>query len=215
MGIAPVVPGRSACHPWHADGIGRAGYDGRNTRSAADAKPGLGEEHSHDDVGTGSLKCADEGGGRLSRGVDIVYHEDVPTPESLSVNAYVTLDVGAQLIVTSDVSPLAAARDSDVPEPVLGSGASAQEIEEHLPPACMRVRSTGRNTDDDGVRHVQWGECHGELSDSPPGVDVSPVLEPEDHPVGVPDVEGEPVRLPGRHVLVNGVPYHIPSILTQ
>ena len=82
------------------------------------------KEHRHDDAGTCSLECTYEGGGRLSCSVDIIYHEDLPTPEAFRIDMHVTLDIGAQLIVASDVSFLPAARDSDVTETVLCTCAS-------------------------------------------------------------------------------------------
>ena len=88
----------------------------------------LSEERSHDDCCSGCLECFDECLAGLAGRVDVVDDQDTFSSEIFSVDVYIVLDVRRQLIVASDVRPLAATADLYAVEAIDGTCQLAQQL---------------------------------------------------------------------------------------
>lgn len=67
---------------------------------------------------------------------------------------HISLDVGGQLILTCDMSPLAATADVYAVEAIYGSSEAAEHLGEPTPAADMRPASAGRNADNSHIVQV-------------------------------------------------------------
>ena len=81
----------------------------------------LGEEHGHGDCSTSCLHSCYECSRRLPCGVDIIDDQDFTATEVFCIDMHIVLDIRRQLMVTSDMCPLAATADLYAVEAVYGS----------------------------------------------------------------------------------------------
>ena len=141
-------------------------------------------------------------------GVDIVDDQYFLTSEIVSVDVDQMLDVRGKLVFTSDVSPFSVAAHLDMAETVNSSRLFAKQLREPFPSTDVSVLRTCRDTDNNGISQVNSCQRPRELSCSPTCVNVSAVLEAENHSAGILLLERGSPHEPLWDVAVKGELHH-------
>lgn len=164
--------------------------------------PCLGKEPSHYDSCTDCLHGSYECTGGLASSVDVVDDHYLTSTEEFVIDVYIVLDVRGQLVLSSDVGTLPATEYLYAVESVLCASEPAQHLGESFPPAYVSTPGTGRYAYDGHVRHIHSPEGSGQLMCCPAAVDITAILEAQDHPADILLFERGTLLVPTRDVIV-------------
>ena len=120
----------------------------------------------------------------------------------------VMLDVGAKLVLASDVCPLAATADLYAVETILHARLATYQLSEPLPTPHMTAIRACRYTNQDCFRKIHQPECPTNFMRSPSCVDIAAILEAENHAANVLLLKGGTAQVPLWNVIEQGKLHH-------